>query len=197
MEISTVYPFEKDIPDIRDLGSTRPFGTYNSSVSRLRPVRAIVAMGRDRAIGVDGDMPWHIREDLRRFKSLTMGHPVIMGRATWQSLPRRPLPGRLNVVLTRRDDYRAEGALVARSLEEAVAMCDPAEVPFVIGGGAVYREALPLLERIYVTLVDAEFPGADTFFPALSAEEWREVNREGPFATDEGLRYSFLELVRK
>lgn len=135
MEISTVYPFEKDIPDMRDLGSTRPFSTYNSRDSRLRPVNAIVAMGRDRSIGINGDVPWHIREDLRHFKALTSGHPVIMGRATWESLPKRPLPGRLNIVVTRNPDYVAEGAQTAPSIEAALQLCPVGDVPFIIGGG--------------------------------------------------------------
>ncbi len=105
METSVIFPFEKDIPDVRDTGGIHPFSTFNSSTARLREVRAIVAMGLGNEIGFRGDMPWHIPEDLRHFKELTMGHPVIMGRATWLSLPRRPLPGRRNIILTRQPGF--------------------------------------------------------------------------------------------
>lgn len=107
METSVIFPFEKDIPDVRDTGGIHPFSTFNSSTARLREVRAIVAMGLGNEIGFRGDMPWHIPEDLRHFKELTMGHPVIMGRATWLSLPRRPLPGRRNIILTRQPGFTA------------------------------------------------------------------------------------------
>lgn len=197
MNISTVYPFEKDIPDIRGVGSTRPFSMYNSRESRLRPLYAIVAMGRDRSIGADGDMPWHLSEDLRHFKTLTMGHPVIMGRATWESLPKRPLPGRRNIVLSRQRDFHAEGAECASSLAEALQMCDNGEIPFIIGGGSIYREALPFLSRIYVTLIESEYPGADTFFPPLEEADWQQVSAEGPLESKNGMKYSFLELRRR
>ena len=196
MEISTVYPFEKDIPDMRDLGSTRPFSTYNSRDSRLRPVNAIVAMGRDRSIGINGDMPWHIREDLRHFKALTSGHPVIMGRATWESLPKRPLPGRLNIVVTRNPDYVAEGAQTAPSIEAALDLCPVGDVPFIIGGGSIYAQAMPIVSRMFITRVDADFPDADTFFPDLDPQQWTMVSEDGPHRTDSGLTYSFLELRR-
>ena len=109
METSVIFPFEKDIPDVRDTGGIHPFSTFNSSTARLREVRAIVAMGLGNEIGFRGDMPWHIPEDLRHFKELTMGHPVIMGRATWLSLPRRPLPGRRNIILTRQPGFTPTG----------------------------------------------------------------------------------------
>jgi dihydrofolate reductase len=197
MQTSTIYPFEKDIPDIRDLGSVHPYSTYNSNISRLRPVYAIVAMARDLSIGVNGDMPWHISADLRRFKTLTMGHPVIMGRNTWESLPKRPLPGRKNIVITRQPDYQAEGAVVVATPEDAIAACEADEIPFVIGGGSIYRQLIPFIEKLFVTLVDASFPEADTFFPALPEADWKVSDTEGPFETDKGLKYSFMTLTRR
>ena len=197
MQISTVYPFEKDIPDIREIASAHPYSSYNSQSERRRELPAIVAMGRDRSIGFQGDMPWHIPEDLKHFKQLTTGHPVIMGRATWESLPKKPLPGRRNIVVTRQADYEAEGAEKAGSIEEAVAMCEIAEEPFIIGGASVYEQALPLLTRVYVTLVDGEFPEADRFFPELDPGEWEEGETEGPFESRCGLRYSFKTMRRK
>lgn len=148
METSVIFPFDKDIPDVRDLAGAHPFSTYNSSTERRRELHAIVAMGRGNEIGYRGDMPWHIPEDLRHFKNLTMGHPIIMGRSTWESLPKKPLPGRLNIVLTRNPEYKAEGAAVATSLAEALRLCPAAEVPFVIGGGKVYAQSFPLLTRL-------------------------------------------------
>lgn len=201
MEISVIFPFEKDIPDIRDIASAHPFSTYNSSTSRGRSLSAIVAMGLDRAIGFEDDMPWHVPEDLRRFKALTMGHPVIMGRTTWESLPKRPLPGRRNIVISSNSETRRkieeEGAETASSIREAVAMCPPPEEPFVIGGASVYSRALPMLTRIYVTLIDEVFAQADRFFPSLIRSEWKTIEREGPFVSKSGLRYSFLTLVRR
>lgn len=134
-------------------------------------VMAIVGAGMNNEIGMEGHMPWNIREDLLHFKELTTGHPVIMGRKTWESLPKRPLPGRRNIVVTRNPEYVAEGAETARSLREAVEM-SRAESPFIIGGGEIYREALPLCSRVYVTRVFASFPEADTFFPELSPDKW-------------------------
>lgn len=154
----------------------------------------IVAMGRDGEIGFRGDMPWHLPEDLRHFKALTLGHPVIMGRATWESLPKLPLPGRVNVVITRNVNYDAPGALVAGSLSEAIRLACDSGVPFVIGGGQIYLQSLACLSRVFVTRIDASFEEADTYFPALdgfklaSQSEWME--------SKSGLRYCFEEYER-
>ena len=148
---------------------------------------AIAAMGRNGEIGFRGDMPWHLPEDLRHFKEVTMGHPVIMGRATWESLPKRPLPGRKNIVLTRNADYVAEGAATASSLEEAVKMCDM--TPFVIGGGEVYKMTLPSLTRLFVTRIEADFPDADTYFPDFGGMSLSEQSET--FTSKTGLGYRF------
>ncbi|MDQ7054475.1 MAG: type 3 dihydrofolate reductase [candidate division KSB1 bacterium] len=156
----------------------------------------IVAIARNRVIGRGNRLPWHLPADLRHFKQTTMGHPIIMGRKTYESIG-RPLPGRQNIVITRNRDYYAEGCLVVHSLQEALAAVPDAEEVFIIGGASLYREALPLADRIYLTLVDAEVEG-DTVFPELDASEWREVQRE-TFAPDEKnpYGYAFVELVRK
>lgn len=139
-------------------------------------ISIIVAIARNRAIGCHNRLLWHISEDLKHFKAVTMGRPVVMGRLTWESLG-RPLPGRRNVVVTRNKDYKAEGAETVSSLEEAVALFPADEEVFIIGGGEIYRQAMPLADRMYITVVDADYEG-DTFFPEWDDEEWRLVSHE-------------------
>ena len=136
-------------------------------------VTIIVAVADNGVIGSQGKIPWHLREDLQRFKRLTMGHPIVMGRKTWESIG-RPLPGRESIVVTRQDGYRAEGAKVAGSLRDALDLAG--RDAFVIGGGELYREALPLADRVELTRVHAA-PEGDATFPPLGPE-WREVARE-------------------
>lgn len=135
-------------------------------------VAMILAMARDGAIGHRGGLLCHLAADLKRFKALTMGHAVIMGRKTWQSLPNGALPGRHNVVITRNPDFQAEGASVAPSLAEALALTARHEKRFIIGGASIYREALALVDTIFLTLIDADFPEADTRLPELRLEDW-------------------------
>jgi len=160
------------------------------------PVSLIVAASRNGVIGMGGALPWRISADMKRFKRLTMGHPCIMGRKTWDSLPNKPLPGRTNIVVTRNKAFAAEGAKAADSFEAALEIArqeDPAEI-MVIGGEAIYAEALPYANRIYFTEVGRHFEG-DAFFPRANASEWRAVSGEGPFL--EGiLEYRFLTLER-
>ena len=145
-------------------------------------IALVVAMGENRAIGRDGTLPWHLRSDMKFFRKVTMGKPVIMGRRTFESLP-RVLDGRLNVVLTRDADFAASGAVVARSLEEGLVVAresasqEGANEIMIIGGEDVFREVLPQVDRIYLTQVHAR-PEADTWFPALAAGAWQEVFRE-------------------
>lgn len=134
-----------------------------------REVSIIAIVARDGAIGRGGDQPFHIADDFRRFKALTLGHPVVMGRRTFEALPKGALPGRRNIVVTRRPAWTAPGVETASSVEDAIAMCGDAE-PFIIGGGEVYRRALPLATRLYITEVDADVPDADTFFPHVDPE---------------------------
>lgn len=139
----------------------------------------IVAMARNRVIGAKGAMPWHLPEELKRFKQLTMGHPLIMGRRTWESIG-RPLPGRTMIVVTRQPDYRAPGALVVHSLDEALAAAGDDPEIFVIGGEEIFRAALPRADRLYLTTVEADVPG-DTFMPEIDWAAWREIDaREHP-----------------
>ena len=137
----------------------------------------VVAVARNGVIGREGGLPWHISSDLKRFKEITMGKPVIMGRKTWESLPRKPLPGRRNIVLTRQEGFAAEGAEVVATPGDALRLCGTAPEVAVIGGGEVYRLFWPLVDRIYLTEVDLEVAG-DTHFPVLDPAEWREVARE-------------------
>lgn len=137
----------------------------------------VVAVARNGVIGRDGGLPWHISTDLKRFKAITMGKPVIMGRKTWESLPRKPLPGRRNVVITRQAGFAAPGAEVAGGADEALALCENAEEVAVIGGGEIYRLFWPRVDRLYLSEVDLDVPG-DTYLPAVDAAEWTEVWRE-------------------
>lgn len=137
----------------------------------------VVAVARNGVIGREGGLPWHISSDLKRFKEITMGKPVIMGRKTWDSLPRKPLPGRRNIVITRQEGFSAEGAEVAATPEEALRLAGDVPEIAVIGGGEVYRLFWPMVDRLYLTEVDLDVAG-DTHFPALDPKEWREVGRE-------------------
>ena len=140
-------------------------------------ITIIAAMAENRVIGKEGGMPWHLPDDLARFKAITMGHPVIMGRKTFASIG-RPLPGRLNIVLTRREGFAPEGVAVARSLDEALALAGAVGEVFICGGGEVYREALPLADRIHLTVVHRPFEG-DTTFPELTADFAETAREEG------------------
>ena len=151
-------------------------------------ISLIAAMARNRVIGADGRIPWHLPEELKRFKHLTLGHHLIMGRKTWESVG-RALPGRTSVIVTRQRGYRAPGAKVVHSLDEAIAACGSDDEIFVIGGAELYSQSLPLAGRLYLTTVDAEVAG-DTFMPEITAGEWRDVSTE-EFAADERHRHSF------
>ncbi|MBT8058602.1 MAG: dihydrofolate reductase [Gammaproteobacteria bacterium] len=160
-----------------------------------KSVTIIAAMGRNRAIGRDGRMPWHLPGELRHFKQTTMGKPIVMGRKTWESIG-RALPGRQNVVVTRNGRYRADGAEVAAGLDEAIEAARGDEV-MIIGGGELYRQALPFADRMILTLVDAE-PSADTWFPRWSGSDWhRRLLRRVPADDDNPLPYEVIELVRR
>lgn len=139
-------------------------------------VTIVVAVAGNGVIGRDGDMPWRLSTDLQRFKATTLGKPIVMGRKTWESFPKRPLPGRRNIVVTRDRGFVAEGAEVFHALDEALSAADAdgAEV-YVIGGGQIYRQALPLADRLDVTHVFAS-PDGDTRFPQIDPAEWRVVS---------------------
>ena len=138
----------------------------------------IAAVARNRAIGKNNQLLWHLPEDMKHFRETTRGKPVVMGRKTWESLPEkfRPLPGRQNIVVSRDPAYKAHGADLAGSLEGALALAGGAEEVFVIGGEQLYRAALPFADRLYLTEVELE-PEADAFFPELNPAVWQEVER--------------------
>jgi dihydrofolate reductase len=150
-------------------------------------IALVVARASNGVIGLDGGLPWRLRSDLQRFKAITMGKPCLMGRNTWESLPLRPLPGRLNIVLTRDEFYgedgKAKGALVCASLDEALSIAretaaeDGAEEICIIGGAALYAAVLPRARRLYITEVEAA-PEGDTVFPAFNESDFVEVSRE-------------------
>ncbi len=155
-------------------------------------LKLIFARARNGVIGYHNTLPWHLPEDLAHFKRTTMGCPVIMGRPTWDSLPLRPLPGRLNVVLTRQTDWQANGAQVAHSIEQACHLCPPDGTAWVIGGAEIYAQALPLACAAVVTEIDAVFEG-DVFAPVFDAR-WQEVSRE-PHTARNGLRFDVVTLT--
>ncbi len=139
-------------------------------------ISIIVAVAQGGVIGRDNDLIWHISEDLRRFKAITTGHPVVMGHKTYESLG-RPLPNRTNVVITRQGDYTAEGCTVVGSLAEAIELFPTQEEVFIIGGGEIYAQAMPLADRFYLTEVDAPYEG-DTHFPSWDPSQWRLLSEE-------------------
>jgi dihydrofolate reductase len=155
----------------------------------------IYARAANGVIGKDGTMPWHLPEDLAHFKRTTLGCPVIMGRKTWDSLPPRfrPLPGRLNVVITRQHDWQAPGATVAHSLSEAQAKCGSAPDAWVIGGAEIYQQTLSLASSAVVTEIEAVFDG-DAFAPQFGPE-WKETARERHVSST-GLKFSFVTYLR-
>ena len=161
------------------------------------PVAFYVARARNGVIGRDNQIPWRIPGELKRFKSMTMGKPVIMGRKTWESLPNRPLPGRKNIVLTRDAAFTAEGAAVARTVEEALALASAtaAEEIAIIGGAEIYALFLPVATRIYLTEIDADIAG-DAVLPAFDPLVWHQTARE-TLRTEDGLGYSYVRLDRR
>ncbi len=158
----------------------------------------IVAAGEDNAIGKDNDLIWHLSDDLKRFKRLTSGHHIIMGRKTFESFP-QPLPNRVHVVITRQSNYQApEGVIIVNSLEDAIDAVKKDEQPFIIGGGEIYAQAMSLANKIELTRVHASFDGADTFFPNIDASIWKEVDRKVNDADDDHqYAFSFITYERK
>ncbi|MFY8179648.1 MAG: dihydrofolate reductase [Limnohabitans sp.] len=151
----------------------------------------IYARARNGVIGKDNQMPWHLPEDLAHFKRVTLGQPVIMGRKTWDSLPVRfrPLPGRMNIVITRQANWHAYGASRAASIEEAMQLCGDVPDAWIMGGAEIYRQAEPLASTAVVTEIDADFDG-DAFAPELGAA-WQEIQRESHVVAN-GLTFSFV-----
>lgn len=156
----------------------------------------VVAMAQNRTIGRDGDLPWRLPADLKHFKAVTMGKPIVMGRKTYDSIG-RPLPGRLNVVITRSTTYTPDGVTVVHSLEDALeaARASGAEETCIVGGAEIYRLALPMTSRLELTEVHEHVDG-DTHFPAFDRADWTETARERHEAEDDRPAYSFVTLER-
>jgi dihydrofolate reductase len=155
-------------------------------------ISLIAALAKNRAIGKDNQLLWHLPEDMRHFRETTRGKTVIMGRKTWESLPAafRPLPGRRNIVVTRDRHYLAEGATLAHTLAEAIAAAGNDDETFIIGGAELYRQALPLAQRLYLTEISQAYEG-DVFFPVLPAAEWQEVSRTTQ-RSESGIEFAFV-----
>jgi dihydrofolate reductase len=157
-------------------------------------VTLVLAMADNGVIGKDGAIPWHISDDLKRFKALTLGKPVVMGRKTWDSLPRKPLPGRHNIVVTRNPGWRALGAIPATLPDIDLSYIAPNKDVTVIGGAEIYRYFLPRADRIELTEVHADFDGDAVF--DFDRSDWREMAREN-HVTPDGLAYSYVTLTRR
>lgn len=160
----------------------------------MNSLSIIVATANNDVIGVNNTLPWHLPEDLKRFRALTTGHHIIMGRKTYESLGRL-LPNRTTVIVTRNKDYKVEGALTANSLEAAIALCKGDIEPFLIGGAELYQHGLALATRLYITRVHAEFAG-DAFFPTVDFNHWQLVEKKDHLSGS-GLEYSDLIYDRK
>jgi dihydrofolate reductase len=153
----------------------------------------LAAVAQNGVIGRDNTLPWRLKSDMQHFRGVTMGKPVVMGRKTWDSLPRKPLPGRTNIVVTRQADWAADGASKVFSLDDALVHAGDAAETMVIGGAEIYREALPRADRIELTEVHSVFEGDARF--DFDRSVWREIARED-HVTPDGLAYSYVTLVR-
>ncbi len=161
-----------------------------------RVVSIVVAAAENNAIGGDNRLLWHLPNDLRFFKRITSGHPIVMGRKTYESVG-KPLPNRRNIIITRQAGYSVEGADVVGSLADALALCESEPTVFIVGGGEIYRQAMPVVDRVYLTRVHASVAG-DAFFPDLEPQEWELVSAEA-HASDErhAFAYTFEVYDRK
>lgn len=161
-------------------------------------VNIVVAVAPDLAIGRKGDLLFHVSADLKRFKELTMGYPIIMGRKTFESLPKGALPGRRNIVVSRNKAYVAPGAEVVDSLACAIALCSDAEKVFIIGGSQIYQQAIALADRLMLTRFDKSLPDADCFFPPVKPEIWQsESCTEWQSDEKSGVKFCFENLIRR
>jgi dihydrofolate reductase len=153
-----------------------------------------VALAKNNVIGLNNTLPWHLPEDLKHFRSLTTGHHIIMGRKTYESLGRL-LPDRTTVIVTRNNDYQVDGALIAHSLDAAIALCQNDEEVFVIGGAELYQVGIKLANKLYITELELDVPG-DAYFPAYDVAEWQESSREA-HTSAQGLLFSYITYIRK
>ena len=157
----------------------------------------VVARARNGVIGKDNGIPWRIPEDMRRFKAITMGKPLIMGRKTWESLPKKPLPGRTNIVVTRDYGFKAEGAVIVHGIEDALleAKAEKPQEIAIIGGAEIYAAFMPHATRIELTEIDADIEG-DAVMPDFNPAQWQETAREA-HVTPDGLPYAYVTLQRQ
>lgn len=156
-------------------------------------ISLIVAMASNRAIGLNGQMPWHLSADLKRFKLITLGSPIMMGRKTFEAIG-KPLPGRSNIVISRNADYQPPGCLIFTDIDSALRHCSDSPEVFVIGGATLYHALLPVADFLYLTQIDKDFPG-DTYFPEIDAKQWRELERENITGDQHvDFSYSFIKL---
>lgn len=169
-----------------------------SEKKKSNELTIIVAAGENNAIGKDNDLIWHLSDDLKRFKSLTNGHHIIMGRKTFESFP-KPLPNRTHIVITRQSDYKApDGVIIVNNLEDALDAARNDKQPFIIGGGEIYKQAMPIVDKLEITRVHASFKNADTFFPEIDDSKWQEVSRTTHDADEKhAYAFSFITYLRK
>lgn len=157
----------------------------------MSDVHMIVAIGQDGAIGKNGNLIWKISDDLKRFKALTSGHPIIMGRKTWESLPKKPLPGRRNIILSHQKDLKIEGAELVNSIEEALKVTD-GEEPFIIGGAEIYNGFLPYASVLDITRVNASCKDADAFLNLDLSSHWKITEESEIKSTPEGISFQYV-----
>ena len=157
-------------------------------------ISLIVATAKNGVIGINNTLPWHLPEDLKRFRALTTGHHIVMGRKTYESLGRL-LPNRVTVIVTRNKSYKIEGALVAHSLQDAIKLCKNDDEVFIIGGAELYKDGLQIAEKLYITEVDLEVQG-DAFFPEFVLSEWQETAR-ATHESEQGLAFNYVIFKRK
>jgi dihydrofolate reductase len=179
------YQEAKDLPEPSEKKSTNE-------------LTIIVAAGENNAIGKDNSLIWHLSDDLKRFKKLTNGHHIIMGRKTFESFP-KPLPNRIHIVITRQSDYKVpDGVIVVNSLDDALDAARKDKQPFIIGGGEIYKQSIALVEKLEITRVHATFDNADTFFPEIDSNKWQEVTRTTHDADEKHAHaFSFITYLRK
>ena len=158
-------------------------------------ISLIVAMARNYAIGLNGQMPWHLPADLKHFRAITMGHPIIMGRKTFAAIG-KPLPGRRNLVISHNPDFKAEGAEVFNQIDSALAQCADLEQVFIIGGASLYEAMLARADFLYLTEIDKDFEG-DTFFPEFDRQDWQELDRQDFCDPGAEFNYSFITLAKR
>ncbi|NPA38063.1 MAG: dihydrofolate reductase [Chlorobi bacterium] len=161
-------------------------------------ISIIVAVDKNNGIGRNGDQLAYISGDLKRFKALTTGHTIVMGRKTFEALPKGALPNRRNVVITRKKDFHPEGCDVYHSVEDVLKTLGNDDEVFIIGGGEIYKAFLPYTQKIYLTVIEHEFEGVDTFFPEINDSEWETAEHDGTFVDEKsGLNYRYITLKKK